>query len=142
VVKIRGGCYAEWDYLRGLKEGWIPTLPATNVTAEEYFGSCYDIMERTTHEVWFDRQIEDFDDAVLSDGETLVVGQDGHWIPKRFANGVGMDDERSTDDLTNAHEMNGASIFFGAAIVIVVFSLILKKIRKSENNKYSEINDI
>lgn len=46
--KMEGGYAAEWDFLRGVKEGWIPQLPEANVNAKEVFGQCWDIMFRTS----------------------------------------------------------------------------------------------
>jgi glucan 1,3-beta-glucosidase len=44
----RGGAFAEWDFLRGIKEGWIPKLPNPDVSSESLYGTCYDILNRTT----------------------------------------------------------------------------------------------
>ncbi len=45
--KMEGGYCAEWDFIRGLREGWIPKLPAPDVNVAEVFGSCLDILYRT-----------------------------------------------------------------------------------------------
>ena len=48
TAKMEGGAFAEWDYLRGIREGWIPTLPASpTISSESLYGSCYDILART-----------------------------------------------------------------------------------------------
>ena len=47
---IRGGAYAEWDFLRGVKEGWIPRIPDPTVASEDLYGSCYEIYNRTSDE--------------------------------------------------------------------------------------------
>lgn len=44
---MEGGAFAEWDFSRGLKEGWIPNLHPS-VPSENLFGSCYDILKRTS----------------------------------------------------------------------------------------------
>lgn len=44
---FRGGAFAEWDFLRGLREGWMPPIPESNVPSEDLYGSCYDIYNRT-----------------------------------------------------------------------------------------------
>ena len=43
----RGGAFAEWDFLRGLREGWIPPIPEPHVSSESLYGSCYDIYNKT-----------------------------------------------------------------------------------------------
>lgn len=43
---MQGGVFAEWDYLRGVDEGWIPKVVPL-LTSEERFGSCESIILRT-----------------------------------------------------------------------------------------------
>ncbi|OEU19488.1 exo-1,3-beta-glucanase [Fragilariopsis cylindrus CCMP1102] len=45
--KMEGGAFIEWDFLRGLKEGWIPPIPAPNISSESLYGSCLDVYNRT-----------------------------------------------------------------------------------------------
>eukprot|EP00526_Cylindrotheca_closterium_P005643 CAMPEP_0113643590 /NCGR_PEP_ID=MMETSP0017_2-20120614/22927_1 /TAXON_ID=2856 /ORGANISM="Cylindrotheca closterium" /LENGTH=569 /DNA_ID=CAMNT_0000555127 /DNA_START=90 /DNA_END=1799 /DNA_ORIENTATION=- /assembly_acc=CAM_ASM_000147 len=47
---MEGGAYAEWDFLRGVKEGWMPKLPPPTVASEDLFGSCLDIYNRTNND--------------------------------------------------------------------------------------------
>ena len=44
---FRGGALAEWDFLRGIEEGWMPQLPDPTVASEDLYGSCYQIYNRT-----------------------------------------------------------------------------------------------
>jgi hypothetical protein len=44
----RGGAFIEWDFLRGVKEGWIPHLPDPTVSSESLYGTCIDIYNRTS----------------------------------------------------------------------------------------------
>ncbi len=44
---FRGGAFAEWDFLRGIKEGWMPPIPAPTVASQDLYGTCYDIYNRT-----------------------------------------------------------------------------------------------
>ena len=87
TVKMEGGAFAEWDYLRGFREGWIPKMPAPDVSSESVFGSCYDIIFRTDDSM---KIIEEFpppaddsenwqgvrldDDVVVSHGDSLLKG--------------------------------------------------------------------
>eukprot|EP00531_Pseudo-nitzschia_arenysensis_P017804 CAMPEP_0116120246 /NCGR_PEP_ID=MMETSP0329-20121206/3076_1 /TAXON_ID=697910 /ORGANISM="Pseudo-nitzschia arenysensis, Strain B593" /LENGTH=590 /DNA_ID=CAMNT_0003614009 /DNA_START=121 /DNA_END=1893 /DNA_ORIENTATION=+ len=45
--KMEGGAFAEWDFLRGLREGWMPPIPAPNVSSESLYGHCLEIYNRT-----------------------------------------------------------------------------------------------
>ena len=46
--RMESPVYREWDYLEGLRMGWIPVLPANRSTSlKEVFGTCADVLERT-----------------------------------------------------------------------------------------------
>jgi glucan 1,3-beta-glucosidase len=51
TVKMEGGAFAEWDYLRGVTEGWIPELPPPHVASEAMFGDCQEIVKDTTNDM-------------------------------------------------------------------------------------------
>ena len=83
--KMEGGAFAEWDYLRGVEEGWMPTLKAEE-KAEHVFGRCEEIIFRTDDEMdivhecppsdsvapdW--QAVEADDDVVVSHGESLLT---------------------------------------------------------------------
>jgi hypothetical protein len=83
----RGGAFAEWDFLRGVEEGWIPPIPDPTISSESLYGSCYDIVNRTTEDYasvvqefpdprtldWKKWQGWDFDDDfVLNDGQGMI----------------------------------------------------------------------
>jgi glucan 1,3-beta-glucosidase len=88
TVKMEGGAFAEWDFMRGLQEGWIPSpLPGPDTASVDVYGTCYDIIFRTNDSMSI---IEEFpdpadiddannwqglaldDDVVLSHGESLI----------------------------------------------------------------------
>ncbi|KAG7364860.1 exo-1,3-beta-glucosidase [Nitzschia inconspicua] len=48
TLKMEGGAFAEWDFLRGVTEGWIPQLPEPHVNSETQFGTCHEIAEATS----------------------------------------------------------------------------------------------
>lgn len=48
IAIFRGSAFIEWDFLRGIREGWMPHLPAPNVTSEDLYGNCYEIYNRTS----------------------------------------------------------------------------------------------
>jgi len=45
--KMEGGAFAEWDFLRGLQEGWMPPIPEPHVSSESVYGNCYEIYNQT-----------------------------------------------------------------------------------------------
>lgn len=88
TIKMEGGAFMEWDMLRGIQDGWFPSIvndPETS--SESVYGSCYDIMWRTNDnstnvlEIYPDpklvppetdpNKIID-DDVVLSHGDSLI----------------------------------------------------------------------
>lgn len=100
TAKMEGGAFAEWDYLRGIREGWVPHLALPEESSESIYGSCYDILLDTsddedileifpdpkdapndTHPVYID------DDVVLSHGMSLYSpygkdeNEDHGWLP-------------------------------------------------------------
>ncbi|GMH67493.1 hypothetical protein TrRE_jg1534 [Triparma retinervis] len=87
--KMEGGAFAEWDYLRGVEEGWMPTLRVEE-KAKNAFGRCEDIIFRTddsmdiVHEFpppdsvapdW--QAVEADDDVVVSHGQSLLPNGTG-----------------------------------------------------------------
>lgn len=82
---MEGGAFAEWDYLRGIREGWIPKTER-GVASVDRFGTCEDILMETDdnesiiHEFPDPKSLPDGvnwqgvaidDDLVLSRGQTL-----------------------------------------------------------------------
>jgi len=87
--KMEGGAFAEWDYLRGVKEGWIPTI-APGETALGRFGECESLIFKATDSMSFthpypapDASKPDWqdvtadDDVVRTHGESLLVNTRG-----------------------------------------------------------------
>jgi hypothetical protein len=53
TLKTEGGAFAEWDFLRGLREGWIPSIPPSNVSSVDLYGTCEEIMMSTKDDMSF-----------------------------------------------------------------------------------------
>lgn len=85
--KMEGGAYAEWDFIRGLQEGWIPPMPPPNMAAVEVYGTCEEIIFRTDDNYSIVNEIPDpntlnwvqkqgwwtlDDDVVKSHGDSLL----------------------------------------------------------------------
>ena len=88
--KMEGGVFAEWDFLRGIKEGWLPKIPPRNVSSEEAFQTtCHNLIFQTDDNMdvvkeypdphhlppntWFGDDIDD--DVVISHGDSLINGK-------------------------------------------------------------------
>jgi glucan 1,3-beta-glucosidase len=44
---MEGGAFIEWDFLRGVREGWFPKIKSPNVYSESVYGTCEEILDRT-----------------------------------------------------------------------------------------------
>eukprot|EP00429_Kryptoperidinium_foliaceum_P046299 CAMPEP_0176126060 /NCGR_PEP_ID=MMETSP0120_2-20121206/63618_1 /TAXON_ID=160619 /ORGANISM="Kryptoperidinium foliaceum, Strain CCMP 1326" /LENGTH=597 /DNA_ID=CAMNT_0017460969 /DNA_START=36 /DNA_END=1826 /DNA_ORIENTATION=- len=90
TLKMEFAALGEWDFLRGLKEHWIPKLPTPNESSESIFGSCREIAKKTedykdvavefpdpetTSGLWSGPPIDD--DFVLSHAGEFYVKKDG-----------------------------------------------------------------
>jgi glucan 1,3-beta-glucosidase len=64
TLKMEGGAFAEWDFLRGIKEGWIPEFPNPRTSCESVFGTCRAIAKRTKDD---SSVIEEFPDPSDTD---------------------------------------------------------------------------
>ena len=90
TFKMEGGVFAEWDFLRGIREGWLPTFPTSNVSSEEAFNTtCHNLIFQTDDNMsiveefpdpdnlppntWMGDDIDD--DVVLSHGDSLLNGK-------------------------------------------------------------------
>ena len=78
--------FAEWDYLRGIREGWIPVLPPSQ-PALDAFGTCESIIFRTNDDISIVHEFPDpetvapdwqavtaDDDVVVTHGDSLTRG--------------------------------------------------------------------
>ena len=82
------------DFTRGLKEGWIPKIPEKNVASTDLYGSCYDIIFRTSNDDSFVHEFPDpsslnldnwqgyeiDDDVVRSHGHSLEWSDKDQWF--------------------------------------------------------------
>ena len=93
TAKMEGGAFAEWDYIRGVQEGWIPSIPSPNISSEAVYGTCYDILFDTPDDTinvihtfpdpatlpasnWQGVLIDD--DVVVTHGESLLKADGTH----------------------------------------------------------------
>lgn len=100
TAKMEGGAFAEWDYLRGVQEGWMPSIVKnSHQPSEEVYGSCYDILFRTNDSMSIVHEYPDpstlpannwqgvdiTDDVVTSHGDSLYIDKNGHYMDPRTA---------------------------------------------------------
>merc|ERR1712043_132301 len=141
TFKMEGGAFAEWNFLRGQDEGWIPKIPSPSVPSVDLYGSCLDIIFKTDddesiiHEFpdpksldptnWQGFSIDD--DVVVSHGQSLKMDTAGEWY--------------SPDSPSQGQY----SMVFGIATVASFFSLIgIMRMtrRKFRQHNYSTIDDM
>jgi glucan 1,3-beta-glucosidase len=86
TAKMEGGAFLEWDYLRAVREGWFPQIPASATQpSQELYGTCYDIIFRTNDDMSVIHEFPDpaivknlyqgpiiDDDVVVSHGDSLI----------------------------------------------------------------------
>ena len=159
--KMEGGYCAEWDFLRGQKEGWFPKLLEPDVNAIDVYGSCYEIMLRTDD----DRSIlEEYpptpwdldtipnpinDDVVLSTGENIQENPDGTYGSfKHKENGTWVYNYIAPDPPQPGKRIGKNSIIIGSLYVTVacVFFFLMKAKRsagssRSGSGSYTSIVD-
>ena len=80
---MEGGAFAEWDFIRGLREGWIPPIPPPTKASVDLYGTCEDILLKTK-----------------DDMSILTVIPDPSTLPKNLKNWQGFSID---DDLVVSH---------------------------------------
>lgn len=103
TAKMEGSAFAEWDFLRGVREGWIPVLADVHQPSQDLYGTCYDILFKTNDDseqvvhVFPDpadlpedrwRGVPIDDDIVLSHGQLLMEPDGIHHRQRYNDNGV------------------------------------------------------
>lgn len=132
TAKMEGGAFAEWDFLRGVKEGWIPRIPAPNVTSESLYGTCHEIMFKTEDNM---DAIDEFPDPAD--------------LPENSWKGPDIDDDvvvTHGDSLLHPiepeHHREAFNWFFlgtTLAFALVAWRVVLKKRRK---HQYSQLDSM
>lgn len=141
TVKMEGGAFAEWDFLRGLREGWIPEIPAPSVDSQSVYGTCYDIIFRTNDTMsivdeypdpstlpannWQGVDIDD--DVVVTHGESLIHNDDGTY-----------------HHIEPIHHTYHALVNWILFVCVALLSFFLGRyvVRRSRKNGYSQIETI
>lgn len=147
TAKMEGGAFAEWDYLRGVQEGWIPALAAVDQSSQEIYGTCYDIMmdtadvtETVIHTFpdpttlpasnWQGVIIDD--DVVFSHGESLILPDGMHYRQRYEPDHASM----------SSHWL--VWIVIGSSVAVALFSLnkYIQRRRKQAQYQYLQPSSI
>lgn len=125
TFKTEGGAFAEWNFMRGIREGWIPRIPDPSVASVDLYGICENIIFRTNdsmdivHEFpdptsgdknnWQGVKIDD--DVVISHGNSLLKGKtadeksdDAKARAKATPAPIPSTEEQMTDDVSTSED--------------------------------------
>jgi glucan 1,3-beta-glucosidase len=50
TIKMEGGVFAEWDFIRGMEQGYLPKLVTSDTASADVYGTCHDITSRVMHQ--------------------------------------------------------------------------------------------
>jgi len=146
TFKTEGGAFAEWNFMRGLKEGWMPQIPARNIASTDLYGSCYDILFKTTDDESIIHEFPDpnsldannwqgfpiDDDVVVSHGKSLKKDNHGEWYnPEEGGENV---DQGGNTPLV--HFLNRSSYWL---IIFAIVSIIYILKKRNHKSQYIEI---
>lgn len=137
TAKMEGGAFAEWDFLRGVREGWFPKIVSSpHVHSESAYGSCYNIL-MATNDSW--SIIHEFPDAqhvpaserksVIDDDVVLTHGASWNHPALRLRHHM--------ERFVRRH------VWFLLTVLVVVAVLLVQKSlwRLRRRNKYTELSD-
>jgi glucan 1,3-beta-glucosidase len=132
TLKMEGGAFAEWDFLRGLEEGWFPTIQPPTVDSESVYGSCSDILKQTD-EGW---------DIVRAYPNK---GDEAYWDPEGLSELFDKEQHNATDvgiSVSRAGRRNdGRLIALFATLVVFLFIISRKVLRSRRKWQYMPIDD-
>jgi hypothetical protein len=140
---MEGGAFIEWDFLRGVREGWFPKMQSPNVYSESVYGTCEEILDRTVD----DRSIihpypaECENDTSYWDPEGLSYQFD---LEHQVSNATGTDDDVI---ISIGHPDDASYASFMKLLAVVGISVAFfcwRSIRRSSRNRkqYTEIRDL
>lgn len=159
----RGGAFAEWDYLRGIREGWIPKTERGKASVDRY-GTCEDLILKTNDDRSIIHEFPDpstlpesnwqgvdiNDDLVVSHGQSIVTNDAKDASEKLpVSDNTVSGPEMSTDNLTankifvpDFHEEASSQLHFARSIIFIMLAATAffgyKKMRR-QPFEYSQI---
>ena len=90
-LKMEGGAFIEWDFLRGLREGWFPKIQSPDSYSEKLYGSCDSISNQTTDDMSI---IHPFPEC----------GNDTYWDPNGYAWQFDYEQQYGVDETEEGHD--------------------------------------
>ena len=134
----RGGAFAEWDFLRGQEEGWIPNIPIPTLSSTDLYGTCYDIIFRTNDDASIIHEFPDpksldpnnwqgfsiDDDVVVTHGKSLKVDSSGNWY-------------NPTKAYPEKHDSNGLKngVIVGSGVLALIAIALILTMKPSSKKK-------
>ena len=120
--KVEGGVFAEWDFLRGVEEGWFPKVD-DGIPAQEHFGSCDDIILRTKDDLSVIHEYpdpEDLPNDLIEDRyfDDDVVATHGFSLERRY----------------RAHQIRRGIIFLW--LLTLIFAALRRKYRQQPRGQH------
>jgi hypothetical protein len=163
--KMEGGAFAEWDFLRGVQEGWIPKIPQPHISSKDLYGSCYSIMMRTED---YMSVIDEFpkpctdkhcppipdpgepidDDVVKSHGINVFLNKDGSYSVDYSTDWGKIFEQRATDLKKFSRTVDSHSPWqLYAAVLLVFLAIFFLFIRKKcclqrQRDEYRKILEV
>lgn len=117
TIKVEGGAFAEWDFSRGLREGWIPPIADPSVASQDIYGTCNEIRNQTND--------------TMSIVHEFPWGDRSYWV---------QDDDDDTGNLPNGTGWDNRNHHFGGTQLLVLvacfaLALVIRFIRKRRQRK-------
>jgi len=125
--KMEGSEFAEWDYTRGVDEGWVPVLEE-GVSALDRFGSCDSIILRTKDD---ESVVQEYPDPV-----NLPPSQ----REDRYFDDDNVMTHGALLEIRHHEEQEKTNIIFGAVCFILLVVLACRLGRKQKS--YSPLPDV
>lgn len=129
TFKTEGGAFAEWDFLRGVADGWMPRLAPSAMASQDLYGHCESIMARTDNRTdlvhpfpWGDEPYWRPNETTSKDetaAETTGTPEENHWH--------------------NGHGMPQVWLLF--ALVLILVSLAVKCLCRTKRVDYERIGE-
>lgn len=138
TLKMEGGAFAEWDFLRGVQEGWFPPILSPNLESESAYGSCLHILEQT-NENWID---------VVHPYPHGGEDSNAYWDPNGLSYTFDLEQNNTDASISVAIQKQSKSDGRGVTALAVAlgFTLFLLMWRRARNSKrqwgYSPVEDV
>lgn len=125
--KMEGGEFAEWDYTRGVKEGWVPILERDESSVQR-FGNCEKLILRTKE-----------DDSIIQEYPDPSVLPPSQREDRHFDDDIVMTHGESLEKKHLKEQMKTNIIF---AVVWLVFLTVLACRLRRKRKSYNSLPEV